>query len=166
MPIEEKIYRIRGRQVMLASDLARLYGIQTKRLNEQVRRNIQRFPQDFMFRLTLQEMKVVSRSQFATLKQGHNMKYLPYVFTDLGVAMLSSVLNSERAIQVNIAIMRAFVKLRHALSVRRDITAKVEHMEGRLHLVETDVRFLREDLREKKETFGKPPAQIKGFEKE
>ncbi len=106
--IEKAILLIRGQKVMLDSDLAELYGVATKRLNEQVRRNRARFPKDFMFQLTGKEAESL-RSQNATLKKGRgrHRKYAPYAFTEQGVAMLSSVLNSERAIEVNIAIMRA-----------------------------------------------------------
>lgn len=112
-PIEKMIYEIRGRQVMLDRDLAMLYGVETRRLNEQVRRNIERFPEDFMFQLTKDEA-IASRSQFATLnnQRGQNIKYLPYAFTENGVAMMSSVLHSPSAIEVNIQIMRAFAAMR------------------------------------------------------
>ena len=109
--IEGRIFQIRGRKVMIDKDLARLYGVSTKRLNEQVKRNLKRFPHDFMLQLTKQEANSL-RSQNATLKRGQHSKYLPYAFTEQGVAMLSSVLNSERAIEVNIHIMRVFVNLR------------------------------------------------------
>jgi hypothetical protein len=111
--IERRILLVRGQRVMLDSDLADLYGVSTKRLNEQVRRNIRRFPADFMFQLSSDEAAAL-RSQSATLEAGRGKyrKYLPYVFTEQGVAMLSSVLNSERAVQVNIEIMRAFVRLK------------------------------------------------------
>ncbi|HZX36211.1 MAG TPA: ORF6N domain-containing protein [Thermodesulfobacteriota bacterium] len=128
--IEKKILLIRGHKVMLDSDLAVLYGVTTKRLNEQVRRNLRRFPSDFMFQLTAEEIESL-RSQFATLKtgRGRHRKYLPYVFTEQGVAMLSSVLNSEKAIEVNILIMRAFVKLREMLATHKDLAKKMEEME-------------------------------------
>ncbi|MBI3311998.1 MAG: ORF6N domain-containing protein [Candidatus Omnitrophica bacterium] len=105
--IQSRILLIRGYKVMLDSDLAELYGVSTKRLNEQVRRNPNRFPPDFMFQLAPEEANSL-RSQFATLKagRGRHRKYLAYVFTEQGIAMLSSVLNSERAIQVNVTIMR------------------------------------------------------------
>ena len=110
--IESLIKVIRGQQVMLDRDLATLYGVETKRLNEQVKRNIKRFPEDFMFQLTKDECL---RSQIATLNKGRgqHLKYMPYVFTENGVAMLSSVLRSDTAIEVNIRIMRAFVSMRH-----------------------------------------------------
>ena len=115
--IQSKIYEIRGQRVMLDRDLAAMYGVETKRLNEAVRRNMKRFEgDDFMFRLTKDEAtQVALRSQFATLNNGRgsNIKYLPYAFTELGVAMLSSVLKSETAINVNREIMRAFVEFRH-----------------------------------------------------
>jgi len=126
--IEQKIFWIRGKKVMLDVDLAQLYGVPTKRLNEQVRRNIKRFPEDFMFQLTWEEAKFL-RSQFATLKRGEHIKYLPRAFTEQGIAMLSSVLNSERAIGVNIAIMRAFVKMRQLLEKHKGLLRKIEEME-------------------------------------
>src|SRR5271170_5195439 len=111
--VENLIYLIRGQRVMLDSDLAEIYEVPLKRLNEQIRRNAERFPIDFMFQLTTEERRSL-RSQFATLKmgRGQHRKYLPYAFTEQGVAMLSSVLNSPKAIKVNIQIMRTFVKLR------------------------------------------------------
>jgi phage regulator Rha-like protein len=128
--IERRIYLIRKQKVMLDSDLAELYGVTTKRFNEQVRRNITRFPADFMFRLTTEEAGVL-RSQIATLKtgRGHHRKYLPYAFTEHGVAMLSSVLRSERAVQVNIAIVCAFVRLREVLATHKDLAQKLEALE-------------------------------------
>ena len=114
--IQNKIYEIRGQRVMLDRDLAAIYGVETKALNQSVKRNIKRFEgDDFMFRLTKDETNsALSRSQNVTLnKRGSNIKYLPYAFTELGVAMLSSVLKSETAISVNRDIMRAFVTFRH-----------------------------------------------------
>jgi len=112
--IETMIYVIRDQKVLLDSDLAELYGVTSKRMNEQVKRNIRRFPPDFMFQLTAEEYDSL-RSQFATLEtgRGKHRKYRPHVFTENGVAMLSSVLTSDRAIDVNISIMRTFAKLRH-----------------------------------------------------
>jgi len=125
--ITNKIFVIRGKRVMLDSDLAMLYGVSTKRLNEQVRRNKKRFPEDFMFQLTKEEVNFL-RSQNATSKRG-GRRYLPNVFTQEGVAMLSSALNSERAIMVNIQIMRAFAQLRRMLLTNRDLRRKIEEME-------------------------------------
>jgi phage regulator Rha-like protein len=116
---------------MLDNDLAKLYGVSTGRLNEQVRRNIKRFPSDFMFELTVEEDQVL-RSQFAISKKGRGgRRYRPLAFTEQGVAMLSSVLNSERAIQVNIAIMRAFVRLRQILATHKALAKKLEEMESK-----------------------------------
>ena len=127
--IERSILLIRGHKVILDSDLAELYGVTTKRLNEQVRRNLPRFPEDFMFQLTESETHLL-RSQFATSKKGRGgRRYLPYAFTEQGVAMLSSVLNSERAIKVNIEIMRAFVRLRRILASHADLARKLEALE-------------------------------------
>ncbi len=126
--IERKIYLIRGHKVLLDSDLAELYGVEVKHLKRQVRRNITRFPEDFMFQLRKEEHDSL-RSHFGTLKRGGHSKYFPYVFTEQGVAMLSSVLNSERAIQVNIAIMRTFVKLREMLLTHKDLARKLSDIE-------------------------------------
>ena len=127
--IEQKILLIRGKKVMLDKDLAALYGVETKVLNQAVKRNSNRFPDDFMFQLNWDEASELSRSQFVTLKKGKNIKYLPYVFTENGVAMLSSVLNSERAITVNIQIMRTFTKLREMIAAHKDLEKKIEEME-------------------------------------
>jgi hypothetical protein len=149
---ERHILLMRSQKVMLDFDLAELYGVPTKALNQAVRRNLERFPEDFMFQLTAEEVKnVVSqnvipsfveeggssqsvmssrpRSQSVTLKRGQNIKYLPYAFTEQGVAMLSSVLRSDRAVQVNIAIMRAFVRLRQMLSTNAELARRLEDME-------------------------------------
>jgi len=128
--IEKSIFFFRGQKVMLDTHLAELYEVNIKRLNEQVRRNLKRFPPDFMFQLNYQEVRAL-RSQFATLEAGRGRfrKYLPYAFTEQGVAMLSSVLNSDRAIQVNIEIMRAFVRLREILSSHKDLAGKLESLE-------------------------------------
>lgn len=128
--IERKILVIRGEKVMLDSDLAMLYGVETRVLNQAVRRNIRRFPDDFMFELSAAENELL-RSQFVTLKKGRGQhsKYLPNAFTEQGVAMLSSVLNSDRAIEVNILIMRSFVKLREMISTHKDMAKKLEDLE-------------------------------------
>ncbi|MBI3247495.1 MAG: ORF6N domain-containing protein [Deltaproteobacteria bacterium] len=128
--IERRIYLIRKQKVMLDSDLAELYGVKPIRLREQVKRNRARFPEDFMFQLTDREVDVMV-SQNAIPSRRHLGGFLPYVFTQEGVAMLSSVLRSERAITVNIAIMRAFVKLREMLSTHKDLADKLEALEKR-----------------------------------
>lgn len=113
---------------MLDKDLARLYGVETKVLNQSVTRNIERFPNDFMFKLTWDEVKRL-RSQNVTLKRGEHTKYTPRAFTEQGIAMLSSVLNSERAIQVNIQIMRTFTRLRQMMMSHVELKNKIEKME-------------------------------------
>ena len=127
--IESKIYTIRGQGVMIDSDLAEMYGVETKRLKEQVKRNMERFPDDFMFQLTAEEALALSRSQNAILKQGQNVKYLPFAFTEHGVLMLSSVLRSEQAIQVNISIMRVYSKMKELLMLNKDVLLKLEKLE-------------------------------------
>ena len=152
--IESMIHVIRDKQVMLDRDLAVLYGVETRRLNEQVRRNSERFPEDFMFQLTkdealssrsqfaiLNETLSSSRSQIVTLKNGRgsNIKYLPYAFTESGIAMLSSVLRSPTAIEVNIRIMRAFVAMRHFLANNAQVFQRLANIE--YHQIETDRRI-------------------------
>ncbi len=129
--IRGKIYIVRGKKVMFDNDLAMLYGVQTKRLNEAVKRNLKRFPKDFMFQLDISEAHLFSRSQIATLKtgRGSNQKYLPFVFTEQGIAMLSSVLNSDKAVQINIQIIRIFIKLREMVDAYKELREKVEEME-------------------------------------
>ena len=129
--IEGKILLIRGKKVMLDRDLALLYEVQTKALKQAVRRNSKRFPDDFMFELTTQEFENW-RSQFVTSnKEKMGLRYKPMAFTEQGVAMLSSVLNSERAILVNIQIIRTFTKLREMLATHKDLQKKVVAMEGK-----------------------------------
>ena len=127
--IVSKILIIKGKRVMLDKDLAGLYEVRTKNLNKAVKRNIERFPEDFMFQLTKEEVESL-RFQIGTSKRG-GRRYSPYVFTQEGVAMLSSVLNSPRAVQVNIQIMRAFVKLRRMILTNVDLKRKVEEMESK-----------------------------------
>ena len=127
--IERRIYLVRAHKVMLDSDLAELYGVATKVLNQAVGRNLKRFPPDFMFRLTRQEYDVL-KSQFVTSKTGRGgRRYAPRAFTEQGVAMLSSVLGSDRAIVVNIAIMRAFVRLREVLATHKDLARRMADLE-------------------------------------
>jgi hypothetical protein len=129
--IESKIYIIRGQRVMLDEDLASLYQVPTMRLNEQVKRNLERFPEDFMFRLSDQEFRVLI-SQIAISKPGRGgRRKPPYAFTEQGVAMLSAVLHSERAIDVNVGIMRAFVRLRRVLNTDREFEKKLSALESK-----------------------------------
>ena len=142
--IENKIYEIRGQKVMLDFDLAEMYGVETKRLKEQVRRNIERFPAEFMFELTKEEV-TISRSQIATLKtgQGYNIKYLPFAFTEYGIVMLSSVLKSKTAVEVNINIIRAFVRMRKYL-LSNIPKKELEELKQRIEYLEEDITSDRE----------------------
>lgn len=161
--VEEKIFWIRGQKVMLNLHLAELYGVEAKVLTQAVKRNINRFPPDFMFQLTWPETKFL-RSHFVTLEKlrksrgrsevwlagrGHYSKYRLYAFTEQGVAMLSGVLNSHRAVQVNVAIMRAFVRLRGVLAAHKELAAKlvelerkVEKHDGEIHAIFNAIRKL------------------------
>ena len=126
--ILSKIYYVRGQKVMLDRDLAELYGVETKVLNQSVKRNADRFPPDFMFALDSNEANSL-RSQFVTLKRGEHSKYLTTVFTEPGVAMLSSVLRSERAIKVNIEIVRVFIKIRQMIMDNTELRLSIEKLE-------------------------------------
>ena len=156
--ITEQIYLIRGRKVMLDTDLAKLYEVKTYRLNEAVKRNIRRFPEDFMFRLTEDEKAevIANCDHLKSLKFSHQ---LPYAFTEQGVAMLSSVLNSERAIQVNIQIMRAFTKIREMLQTHKELWRKIEEMEKKY---DQQFRVVFKALKELLEPPVKPKPKI-GF---
>ncbi|PYJ84671.1 MAG: DNA-binding protein [Verrucomicrobia bacterium] len=145
--IEQAILLLRGQKVLLDRDLAALYGVETKNLNKAVRRNIDRFPDDFMFQLTAEEADSL-RFQFGTLKRGQHFKYLPNAFTEQGVAMLSSVLKSQRAVQVNIAIMRAFVRLRETLSLHKELAYKLAELEGKIANHDESIRTLFEAIRQ------------------
>lgn len=163
--IATRIMEIRGKKVMLDRDLAKLYGVKVKRLKEQVKRNIKRFPGDFMFQLSWEEVESL-RSHFATLNdaspvdsmRGKHVKYLPYVFTEQGVAMLSSILNSERAIQVNIMVMRAFVKLKELLLTHKDLAIKIEALERQYAGHDEKIKLIFEAI---KQLIEPPPAPQK-----
>ena len=129
--IEKSIYLIRGQKVMLSTHMAQLYGVEPRSLVQAVKRNIQRFPEDFMFQLTSEEFDAL-KSQFVISSWGGLRRARPYAFTEQGVAMLSSVLRSERAIQVNIAIMRVFVRLRQMLATHKELATKLADIENRL----------------------------------
>ena len=144
--------------MILDRDLAELYGVETKVLKQAVRRNAKRFPVDFMFELKTEEEKTL-RSQSVTLKRGKHSKYLSFAFTEQGVAMLSSVLNSDRAIQVNIQIMRAFSKLREMLSTHEDLKEKMETMEKKY---DQQFQVIFEAIKQLLETEAKPKKKI-GF---
>jgi hypothetical protein len=145
--IEQRIFVIRGHKVMLDRDLAGLYGVPTKVLNQAVKRNINRFPKDFMFQLT-----EVEKEEVVTICDHLNpLKFspqLPFAFTEQGVAMLSSVLNSERAIQVNIAIMRAFVKIRQFLSTHKELARKLEEFEKKFAKHDSEIQAIFEAIKQ------------------
>lgn len=151
--ITEKIYIIRGQKVMIDRDLAKLYGIEAKRLKAAVRRNSMRFPMDFMFELTAEEFNSL-RTHFASLKRGEHMKYLPMAFTEQGVAMLSSVLNSEKAIKVNIEIIRIFSRLRKVLADNTELRLEIEQIKKKLNNHNQNIEVIfsyLDELIEKKE---------------
>jgi hypothetical protein len=150
--IEKRIFMIRGHRVMLDRDLAELYGVKTGNLNKAVDRNIDRFPIDFMFRLTSVEFKNLI-FQFGTSSWGGTRK-MPRVFTEQGVAMLSSVLKSKRAIYVNIAIMRAFVKLREILSTHKELAYKLNELERKIEKHDAEIQTIFEAIRQ----LMKPPT--------
>jgi uncharacterized protein YjcR len=159
--IEKRILLIRGERVMLDADLAELYGVEVKHLKRQVRRNIDRFPEDFMLQLSKDEYDSL-RYHFGTLKRGEHSKYLPYAFTEQGVAMLSSVLNSEQAVKVNIEIMRAFVRLRRMLASNADLARKLDNIEKKY---DTQFKLVFDAIRE----LMKPPEPRRrhiGFRRE
>jgi len=143
--LQKLIYEIRGQKVMFDGDLADLYGVELKVMNQAVKRNIKRFPSDFMFQLTDEEWKN-QRSQIVTFKKD-TRKYKPYVFTEQGVSMLSSVINSKRAIEVNINIMRAFVKLRHYMLTKNDTNEQIAELRKMLmvYIENTDYKLSKHD---------------------
>ena len=172
--IAASIHLLRGQKILLDSDLAALYGVATKVLNQAVKRNSDRFPDDFMFQLSRGEVERISqivtssrdvrrsRSQIVTLKRGQNIKYRPYAFTEQGVAMLSSVLKSERAVKVNIAIMRAFVKLRETLETNRELARKFAELEKRVGKHDEKIDAILEAIRQLMAPPVKPKREI-GF---
>ena len=138
--IESRIYFIRGYKVMLDADLATLYGVTTKRLNQQVRRNQRRFPIDFMFQLASPEMKFL-RLQIATSKKGRGgRRYNPYVFTEHGAVMLSGVLNTTIAIETSVKIARAFIRLREMISCHKELGQKLRELESRVQGCDADIK--------------------------
>ncbi|MEI6211384.1 MAG: ORF6N domain-containing protein [bacterium] len=145
--IEQVILLLRGQKVILDRDLAALYGVPTKSLNRAVKRNLDRFPADFMIQLTAEEAAAL-RCQIGTLKRGQHFKYLPCAFTEQGVAMLSSVLRSPQAVQVNIAIMRAFVRLRETLALHRDLAHKLAELERRIEGHDENIHNLFDSIRQ------------------
>jgi ORF6N domain len=155
--IEQKIFLIRGKKVMLDRDLAGLYEVPTKQLNRQVRRNIKRFPADFMFQLSRDEYNSL-RCHFGTIKKGSHSKYLPFVFTDYGILMLSSVLNSDRAVEMNIAIMRVFIRLKEIISNHKELANRLGELEKRMERKDEEVQAIFQAIRD---LMKPPPAKRK-----
>jgi hypothetical protein len=147
--IERKIYLIRGQKVMLDSDLAELYRVETFNLNKAVKRNLDRFPDDFMFQLDKEEAGSLIFQNGMTKTEGRGgRRYLPYAFTEQGVAMLSSVLRSERAVHVNIAVMRAFVKLREFLSTHKELAHKLAELERKVERHDEEIKAVFKAIRQ------------------
>ncbi len=146
-----KIYLIRGQKVMLDKDLAELYGVETKRLKEQVRRNIERFPDDFMFELSSEEYQNL-KDQLGQLGRGEHSKYSPFAFTEHGVLMLSSVLNSDRAIKVNIQIMRVYIRIREMIMLNKDILQRLVGIERNLSDQDNKIMLIFEYLKQFEES--------------
>lgn len=160
-----KIYLIRHQKVMLDHDLADLYGVPTKRLKEQVRRNLNRFPSDFMFVLSSQEFKNL-RSQFATSSSGWGgHRTAPFAFTEQGIAMLSSVLQSDRAIHANIAIMRAFVQMRQVLISNKDLEIKLIELEAKYERHDGELKLVFDAIRKLMSLRAVPHKRITGLGK-
>jgi hypothetical protein len=161
--VERRIYIIRNQKVMLDADLAELYQVATKNLNLAVRRNPDRFPEDFMFQLTKEEAESL-RLQFATSNAGRGgRRYLPYAFTEHGVAMLSSVLGSKRAVQMNITIIRAFVRLREAMAGNQELVRRLDQVEAKLRQHGGAIGLLAEEIRKLKQPPRERPKRRIGF---
>lgn len=156
--VEAQIVVVRGRRVMLDRDLATLYGVPPKRLNEQVKRNQARFPSDFMFQLTLDEARRLqaSRSQIATLKQGQNIKYAPFAFTEHGAVMAAMVLNSDTAINASVQVVRAFIRLRAIVAIHEDLARKLSLLERKY---DGQFRVVFEAIRQ---LMARPPKSLGG----
>jgi len=158
--IEQRIFTIQSQKIMLDKDLAGLYGVATKVLIQAIKRNIKRFPEDFMFQLTKKEF-INLRSQIVTSSWG-GRRYLPYAFTEHGILMLSTVLNSERAIQVNIAIMRTFVKLRQIFYTNKELAHKLNELERKTEKHDGEIKIIFEAIRQLMTPPEKPKRRI-GF---
>ena len=160
--IENKIYLIRNQKVMLDNDLAGLYGVTTRRFNEQVRRNIERFPEDFMFQLTDEEYKIL-RSQIATSSIKHGgRRYIPYAFTEHGAIMAATVLNSPKAVEMSIFVVRAFVKLREIISGNKELVRKLNELENKYEKHDKDIKAIIDAIRQLMSPPEKPVRKI-GF---
>ena len=147
-PVESRIFILRQQKVILDTDLAELYGVTVKRLNEQVKRNRDRFPRDFMFQLVVKEEQNL-RSQIATSRSGHGgRRHLPYVFTEHGAIMAATVLNSERAVEMSVFVVRAFVHLREMLASNRQVASKIDELERRLETHDDAIQEILDAIKE------------------
>jgi hypothetical protein len=164
-PIESLILNLRGQKVILAADLAELYDVPTKRLNEQVKRNADRFLEDFLFQLTKAEAEEVqrSRSQFATLKQGQNIKYLPHAFTEHGAIMAATVLNSPEAVAMSVFVVRAFMQMREQLAANAAILKRLAEIDQTLLKHDSALRVIWTKLQPVLAPPEPPRRRIKGF---
>jgi hypothetical protein len=161
--IEDQILFVRGQKVILDSDLARIYGVPTKRLNEQVRRNKARFPIDFVFKLNQVDLEMMNRSQFATGSQKHrDPRFSPYVFTEHGALMASTILNSQQAIKMSVYVIRAFVRLREALAIHKNIARKLDALEKKVGDQDAKIQAVFDAIREMMKEPEKPKKKI-GF---
>jgi hypothetical protein len=144
VPIESSILVLRGQRVILAADLAKIYGVETRALNQAVKRNRERFPEDFTLRLTREEAAAIadSRSQSVILKRGANIKYLPYVFTEHGAIMAANVLNSPHAVRMSVFVVRAFIRLRHTVAFQKEIMIKLDELERKYTAHDSDIKRL------------------------
>jgi hypothetical protein len=143
-PVDSSILIVRGQRVILAADLAKIYGLETRVLNQAVKRNRDRFPEDFTFRLTRDEASRIaaSRSQSVILNRGENIKYLPYVFTEHGALMAANVLNSPLAVRMSVYVVRAFIRLRHTVELQKNVMAKLEELERAVTANDTNIKTL------------------------
>jgi len=177
--VQQRILILRGQRVILASDLARLYGVPVRRLNEQVKRNASRFPEDFVFQLSKAEAVELSRSQIATLndpqnlksqsatsRRGSNIKYLPYAFTEHGVAMAANLLRTPQAVSVSVFVVRAFVQLRQLLSTHHDLAAKLRELELKLQNHDDKILSIIDAIHQLMEEPEDPPKPPIGYQTE
>ena len=164
-PLESLILTVRGQKVLLDADLAGIYGVPTKAFNQAVKRNVERFPEDFCFRLTAEEAEAVlrSRSQFVTLKRGQNIKYLPYAFTEHGAIMAATVLNSPEAVAMSVFVVRAFVQMRERLLANAAILKRLAEINKTLLEHDSALRIIWEKLQPLLAPPPDPPRRIKGF---
>ncbi len=166
VPVESVIHTVRGQKVILDTDLAKIYGVEIRRLNEQVKRNADRFPDDFMFRITPDEWEEVRRlrSQNATLRRGQHRKYPPYAFTEHGALMAANILKSKTAVSMSIYVVRAFVRMREELTSRGDLEKRLDQIEKILLVHDTQLKDLFDKIRPLLLPPPDPPRKPVGFE--